>query len=160
MPRARSDLRWAGAIVSRDGIVEETGLGAAVLDDPVTAVIWLAERLATQGDRIRAGEVVLSGSFHPPNRGAAGVAHRGGFRPVRPCRHNVRLSATKVGSWSGAWSLIVARIPSCPGRRASYPAVSQIPTCAGMTRSWSVFGSFRSAHFEPQSTLLESEMFY
>ena len=60
------DLRWAGAIVSRDGIVEETGLGAAVLDDPAIAVVWLAERLATQGDRIRAGEVVLSGSFIRP----------------------------------------------------------------------------------------------
>ncbi len=60
------DLRWAGAIVTRNGIVEETGLGAAVLDDPATAIIWLAERLATQGDQIRAGEIVLSGSFIRP----------------------------------------------------------------------------------------------
>ena len=60
------DLRWTGAIVSRDGIVEETGLGAGVLDDPAIGIIWLAERLATQGARIRAGEVVLSGSFIRP----------------------------------------------------------------------------------------------
>ena len=60
------DLRWTGAIVSRDGVVEETGLGAAVLDDPVVSVIWLAERLATQGETIRAGQVVLSGSFIRP----------------------------------------------------------------------------------------------
>ena len=55
------DLRWVGAIVTRDGIVEETGLGAGVLNDPPTGIIWLAERLATQGQTIRKGEIVLSG---------------------------------------------------------------------------------------------------
>ena len=75
------DLRWAGAIVSRDGIVEETGLGAAVLDDPVVAVIWLAERLATQGDRIRAGEVVLSGSFIRPIEAPAGSRIEADYGP-------------------------------------------------------------------------------
>lgn len=79
------DLRWTGAIVSRDGIVEETGLGAAVLDDPAISVIWLAERLATQGARIRAGEVVLSGSFIRPietTRGCRIEADFGSFGHV------------------------------------------------------------------------------
>lgn len=57
------DLRWVGAILKRDGVVEETGLGAAVLDDPVTSMLWLAKRLAQYGQKIRAGDVVLSGSF-------------------------------------------------------------------------------------------------
>lgn len=59
-------LRWTGAIVKRNGIVEETGLGAGVLDDPVTAVQWLTERLGGYGMSIRAGDIVLSGSFIRP----------------------------------------------------------------------------------------------
>ena len=64
-PRA-VDLRWAGAIVRRDGIVEETGLGAGVLDDPVTGIVWLVRRLASYGMGLSAGDIVLSGSFIRP----------------------------------------------------------------------------------------------
>ncbi len=60
------DLRTVGAIVKRNGIVEETGLGAGVLDDPVTSVLWLVHRLAQYGDGLTAGDVVLSGSFIRP----------------------------------------------------------------------------------------------
>lgn len=57
------DLRWVGAIVKRDGVVEETGLGAGVLDDPVTGIVWLVQRLAQYGQGLAAGDIVLSGSF-------------------------------------------------------------------------------------------------
>ena len=60
------DLRWAGAIVARDGEIEETGLGAGVLDDPALAIAWLANRLGQYGQGIEAGQVVLSGSFIRP----------------------------------------------------------------------------------------------
>lgn len=60
------DLRWVGAIVSRNGEVEETGLGAGVLNDPVEGVVWLARRMADYGQRIEAGQVILSGSFIRP----------------------------------------------------------------------------------------------
>lgn len=60
------DLRWTGAIVSRNGTVEETGLGAGVLNDPVTSVLWLARRMASYGQQIEAGDIVLSGSFIRP----------------------------------------------------------------------------------------------
>ena len=60
------DLRWVGAITSRDGEVEETGLGAGVLNDPVQSVMWLAQRMAQYGQRIEAGNVILSGSFIRP----------------------------------------------------------------------------------------------
>ena len=60
------DLRWVGAIVKRDGEVEETGLGAGVLNDPMLGIAWLANRLAHYGDGISAGDVVLSGSFIRP----------------------------------------------------------------------------------------------
>lgn len=60
------DLRRVGAIVSRDGEVEETGLGAGVLGDPLVSMAWLVRRLAAYGDRIEAGQIVLSGSFIRP----------------------------------------------------------------------------------------------
>jgi 2-oxo-hept-3-ene-1,7-dioate hydratase len=60
------DLRRVGAIVSRDGVVEETGLGAGVLGDPVLGIVWLARRLAHYGQRIEPGQVILSGSFIRP----------------------------------------------------------------------------------------------
>lgn len=60
------DPRWAGAIVSRNGVVEETGLGAGVLNHPGKGIAWLADRLALAGHRLRAGQVVLSGSFIRP----------------------------------------------------------------------------------------------
>jgi 2-oxo-hept-3-ene-1,7-dioate hydratase len=61
-----ADMRWIGAIVSRNAEVEETGLGAGVLNHPAMGVAWLANRLARYGESIRAGEVVLSGSFIRP----------------------------------------------------------------------------------------------
>jgi 2-oxo-hept-3-ene-1,7-dioate hydratase len=60
------DLRWVGAIVKRNGEVEETGLGAGVLDDPASGIAWLAKRLSQYGDHLRAGDIVLSGSFIRP----------------------------------------------------------------------------------------------
>ncbi len=60
------DLRWVGAIVKRNGVVEETGLGAGVLDDPVTGILWLVQRLARYGHGLKAGDIVLSGSFIRP----------------------------------------------------------------------------------------------
>ncbi|WP_299044017.1 2-oxo-hept-4-ene-1,7-dioate hydratase [uncultured Tateyamaria sp.] len=60
------NLRWVGAIITRDGTVEETGLGAGVLNDPVESVVWLARRMAIYGNTIKSGQVILSGSFIRP----------------------------------------------------------------------------------------------
>ncbi|MEL7089371.1 MAG: 2-oxo-hepta-3-ene-1,7-dioic acid hydratase [Planctomycetota bacterium] len=60
------NLPWVGAIVSVGNTVEETGLGAGVLGDPVESVVWLARRMALYGERIKAGQVILSGSFIRP----------------------------------------------------------------------------------------------
>ena len=60
------DLRRIGAILQRNGIVEETGLGAGVLNDPAKSVAWLARRLAKFGGEIKSGDIVLSGSFTRP----------------------------------------------------------------------------------------------
>lgn len=82
------DLRWVGAIVSRDNEVEETGLGAGVLGDPLISVQWLVERLAHYGERIEAGQIILSGSFIRPVEAPPGshiVADFGAFGAV-DCR--------------------------------------------------------------------------
>ncbi|MCH2077478.1 MAG: 2-oxo-hepta-3-ene-1,7-dioic acid hydratase [Rhodobacteraceae bacterium] len=65
-PAPAQDLRWVGAIVSRDGTVEETGLGAGVLNDPAESVVWLARRMAQYGQAIEPGHIILSGSFIRP----------------------------------------------------------------------------------------------
>lgn len=78
---AEADLRWMGAIVSRNGEVEETGLGAGVLDDPALSMAWLANRLALYGDRIEAGEIVLSGSFIRPVEAPSGCEVTADFGP-------------------------------------------------------------------------------
>ena len=60
------DLRWVPAILKRNGIVEETGVAAAVLDDPVMGIVWLARRLSGYGITLEAGETILAGSFTRP----------------------------------------------------------------------------------------------
>ncbi|MDQ2095038.1 2-oxo-hept-4-ene-1,7-dioate hydratase [Rhodalgimonas zhirmunskyi] len=60
------NLQWAGAIVRANGTVEETGLGAGVLGDPVMGIVWLAERMEQYGQKIEPGQVILSGSFIRP----------------------------------------------------------------------------------------------
>lgn len=67
------DLRWVGAITSRNGEVEETGLGAGVLNDPVESVVWLARRMAQYGQTIEPGQIILSGSFIRPVEAPSGA---------------------------------------------------------------------------------------
>lgn len=60
------DWRWAGALLFKNGVIEESGLGAAVLNHPANGVTWLANKLAPYGERLEAGEIVLGGSFTRP----------------------------------------------------------------------------------------------
>jgi len=75
------DLRWVGSIVSRNGEVEETGLGAGVLNDPASGIVWLVHRLADYGMQVEAGQVVLSGSFIRPVECPSGSHIRADFGP-------------------------------------------------------------------------------
>ncbi len=76
------DLRWVGAIVSRNGQVEETGLGAGVLNHPARGVAWLANRLAAYGDHIEVGQIVLAGSFIRPVEARHGDTITGDYGPL------------------------------------------------------------------------------
>lgn len=75
------DLRWIGAIVSRNAEVEETGLGAGVLNNPVRGIVWLANRLAAYGNGIEAGQIVLAGSFIRPIEARHGDTIHADFGP-------------------------------------------------------------------------------
>lgn len=59
------DLPLVGMAMRKNGRVVSTGAGAACLGNPVTAVVWLAEKLAEMGDFLKAGDVVLSGALGP-----------------------------------------------------------------------------------------------
>lgn len=75
------DLRWTGAIVSRNATVEETGLGAGVLNHPARGIAWLANRLSQYGDYIEAGQIVLAGSFIRPVEARHGDTIHADFGP-------------------------------------------------------------------------------
>ena len=62
----RVDLRWCGALLYRNGVVEETGLAAGVLDHPANGIVWIARRFAPHGIALEPGQVLLSGSFTRP----------------------------------------------------------------------------------------------
>ncbi len=75
------DMRWMGAIVSRNAEVEETGLGAGVLNQPARGIAWLANRLSQYGDGIEAGQIVLAGSFIRPIEARHGDTITADFGP-------------------------------------------------------------------------------
>lgn len=76
------DLRWVGAIMHRNGVIEETGLAAAVLNNPANGVAWLANRLAAHGEALEAGEVVLAGSFTSPQHASRGDSFHVDYGPL------------------------------------------------------------------------------
>ena len=85
-PADAVDLRWVGTMLVRDDEVEETGLGAGVLNDPAMGIVWLAQRLAQYGQKICAGDIVLSGSFIRPVEATPGsrfFADYGDFGEVK-----------------------------------------------------------------------------
>jgi 2-oxo-hept-3-ene-1,7-dioate hydratase len=76
------DLRWAGAMLFKNGVIEETGLGAAVLGHPAEGVAWLANKLAPHGEQLDAGQVVLAGSFTRPTGAVAGDVMHADYGPL------------------------------------------------------------------------------
>ena len=57
------DLRWVGALCYRNGVLEESGIAAAVLNHPANGIAWLANKIAPYGEGLDAGELVMAGSF-------------------------------------------------------------------------------------------------
>jgi 2-oxo-hept-3-ene-1,7-dioate hydratase len=60
------DIRWVAATLSKNGIIEESGVSAAIMGHPAAGVAWLANKLTDQGERLRKGQFILAGSFTRP----------------------------------------------------------------------------------------------
>ncbi|RHW39474.1 4-oxalocrotonate decarboxylase [Lysinibacillus yapensis] len=57
------DLERMGCVFKKNGEVCSTTTAASVMGNPARAVAWMANKLLTRGQKVRAGEVVLSGAL-------------------------------------------------------------------------------------------------
>ena len=76
------DLRWVGAMLFKNSVIEETGLAAGVLNHPATGVAWLANKIAPHEERLNVGDVVLAGSFTRPTLAALADNIHADFGPL------------------------------------------------------------------------------
>ena len=76
------DLRWVGAMLFKNGVIEETGLAAGVLNHPATGVAWLANKIAPYDEQLNVGDVVLAGSFTRPTTAVAGDTFHADYGPL------------------------------------------------------------------------------
>jgi 2-keto-4-pentenoate hydratase len=58
-----TNLETVKATVTVNGQEVATGFGSAVLGNPLHSVVWLAKKLAEYGRHIRAGDIIMTGSF-------------------------------------------------------------------------------------------------
>ncbi|MDW3220203.1 MAG: fumarylacetoacetate hydrolase family protein [Acidimicrobiales bacterium] len=68
-------LPGAEMTVVCEGDVISVGTGAACMDHPINAVVWLANAVAEQDEPLRAGEIILSGSLGPLVPARAGATY-------------------------------------------------------------------------------------
>lgn len=60
------DIRWVGATLSLNGIIEESGVSAAIMGHPAAGIAWLANKLHAVEAGLKKGQIVLAGSFTRP----------------------------------------------------------------------------------------------
>lgn len=60
------DVRWIGATLSQNGVIEESGVSAAIMGHPAAGIAWLVNKLHEVGARLKKGQIVLGGSFTRP----------------------------------------------------------------------------------------------
>ena len=76
------DIRWVGATLSKNGVIEESGVSAAVMGHPAAGMAWLVNKLAAHGGGLKKGQIVLSGSFTRPINIVAGDVIAADFGPL------------------------------------------------------------------------------
>lgn len=76
------DIRWIGATLSKNGIIEETGVSAAVMGHPAAGIAWLVNKLHAVGGKLEKGQIVLAGSFTRPVDIAAGDVIQADYGPL------------------------------------------------------------------------------
>ncbi len=76
------DLRWVSATLSKNGIIEESGVSAAVMGHPAMGIVWLANKLALHNITMEAGHILLAGSFTRPTPVEKGDVISADFGPL------------------------------------------------------------------------------
>ena len=76
------DIRWVGATLSKNGVIEESGVSAAIMGHPAAGIAWLVNKLAPQGAQLEPGQIVLAGSFTRPVSIAAGDVIHADYGPL------------------------------------------------------------------------------
>jgi len=76
------DIRWIGATLSKNGVIEESGVSAAVMGHPAAGVAWLVNKLHAVGAGLLKGQIVLAGSFTSPVDIAAGDVIHADYGPL------------------------------------------------------------------------------
>jgi len=79
------DLAQVGARVRLNGEEVATGLGSAVLGNPLNSIQWLAGKIAEFGRSLRPGDIVMTGSFvrqFPLHPGDVAIAEFSGIGRV------------------------------------------------------------------------------
>lgn len=77
-----ADLRWVSALLYRNGVIEETGVAAGVLNHPANGISWLARKFAPHGVALEPGQVILAGSFTRPVAARAGDTFHVDYGPL------------------------------------------------------------------------------
>ncbi|WP_321490119.1 2-oxo-hept-4-ene-1,7-dioate hydratase [uncultured Hyphomonas sp.] len=75
------DLRWISALIHKNGVIEDSGVAAAVLGHPAKGVAWLANKLHPHGQSLQPGQIILSGSFTAPVPAAPGDSFHVDYGP-------------------------------------------------------------------------------
>ena len=76
------DLSRVSAALYRNGVVEESGVAVAVLNNPLNGPAWLANKLHPYGVTLEPGQVILGGSFTAPIPARAGDTFHIDYGPL------------------------------------------------------------------------------
>lgn len=86
VPIENMDMRTIGLVLERNGKIINTAASATVLGNPAAAVAWLANKISAYGIGLKAGEIIMSGSFTnivKIEEGDTFAAHFGGVGSVK-----------------------------------------------------------------------------
>ncbi len=75
------DVRWICATLSKNGVIEESGVSAAIMGHPAAGVAWLANKLAAVGNKLEKAHIILAGSFTRPVDVVAGDVIQADYGP-------------------------------------------------------------------------------
>lgn len=70
------DLSGAEMTLTANGKPASSGVGAACLGNPINAVVWLAKTLNAHGEKLTAGDIILSGALGAMVPAQAGTTYR------------------------------------------------------------------------------------